>query len=88
MDSHRLQFEQLRSSLLITATKREFMEREIWRIGKVMKATGLSRTTIWRMEKKGRFPGRVQISERNIGWYSDEIMDFVNQRQRKAVGGA
>lgn len=42
MDSHRLQFEQLRNSLLITATKREFMEREIWRIGKVMKATGLS----------------------------------------------
>lgn len=64
------------------------MEREIWRIGKVMKATGLSRTTIWRMEKKGRFPGRVQISARNIGWYSDEIMDFVNQRQRKAVGSA
>ena len=62
------------------------MEREIWRIGKVMKATGLSRTTIWRMEKSSAFPGRVQISARNIGWYSDEIMDFVNQRQRKAVG--
>jgi len=62
------------------------MEREIWRTAKVIQTTGLSRTTIWRMEKKGRFPGRVQISERNIGWYSDEIMDFVNQRQRKEGG--
>ncbi|XOF34524.1 MAG: helix-turn-helix transcriptional regulator [Candidatus Electrothrix sp. YB6] len=62
------------------------MEREIWRTAKVIQTTGLSRTTIWRMEKNGDFPGRVRISKRNIGWYSDEVMDFVNQRQRKAVG--
>jgi hypothetical protein len=34
--------------------------------------------------KEPCFSGRVQISARNIGWYSDEIMDFVNQRQRSA----
>lgn len=35
--------------------------------------TGLSRTTIWRLERAGRFPQRLRLSSNRVGWYQDEI---------------
>ena len=51
---------------------------------KVMEITGLSRTTIWRQEKKGNFPQRRKISERAIGWLRSEITRWLEDR--KIVG--
>ena len=45
----------------------------ILRWPQVKKMTNLSRTTVWRMEKQGLFPKRVQISLKNIGWRESEI---------------
>jgi len=35
--------------------------------------TGLSRSTRWRMEQKGRFPLRCQISPGCVGWKASEL---------------
>jgi prophage regulatory protein len=53
----------------------------------VIERTGLSGTTIWRMENRGEFPARVQISENRVGWYEDEIDEFIDSRPRVAVAG-
>ncbi len=50
------------------------------RLKEVMDLTGLSRTTIWRLEKDGRFPARVQISPNCIGWKSSSIQGFIESR--------
>jgi len=43
--------------------------------------TGLSDSTIWREEREGRFPRRVQISNR-VGWYEDEVEKWIESRPR------
>jgi len=48
----------------------------------VSKRTGLSRVTIWRLEKKGKFPKRYSISERRVAWRDDEINDWILERNR------
>ena len=43
------------------------------RKAEVSRRTGLSDTTIWRLEKAGKFPRRVQITQKIVGWAEDEI---------------
>lgn len=40
----------------------------------------LSRVHIGRLEKAGKFPRRVKISEARVGWISSEIDDFLRGR--------
>jgi len=46
----------------------------------VIKLVGLSDTTIWRMEKRGEFPQRRQLSQRAVGWLSDEVFSWMENR--------
>ena len=50
-----------------------------------MERTDLSRSTLWRMEKKGKFPQRVTVSENRVGWYEDEINEWIETRPRVGV---
>lgn len=43
------------------------------RINELMRITGLSMSTIMRMERKGTFPRRRKISSQAMGWLSDEV---------------
>ena len=45
-------------------------------------ASSYSRTTIWREEREGRFPKRVQLSPGRVGWNSDEIDGWIETRPR------
>jgi prophage regulatory protein len=50
----------------------------------------LSLPTIWRMERAGQFPGRIQLGARRIGWYEHEIDEWLEGRKRvngKESGG-
>ena len=42
--------------------------------------TGLSRVTRWRLERRGQFPKRRQISLNAIGWLESEILSWVEDR--------
>jgi predicted DNA-binding transcriptional regulator AlpA len=56
--------------------------RNILRNGPVTTRTGLSPSQRWRLEQRGEFPARVQISEMAVGWYEDEIDEWVATRPR------
>ncbi len=43
--------------------------------------TGLSLTTIWRLEKTGKFPKRVHLSVGAIGWRMSEIQMWLATRK-------
>ena len=43
--------------------------------------TSLSRTTIWRLERAGRFPRRRQISPNRVGWRLGEILAWCSERE-------
>jgi prophage regulatory protein len=42
--------------------------------------TGLSRTSIWRMEKGGKFPRRRQLGPRRVGWIESELLEWMKSR--------
>jgi prophage regulatory protein len=45
--------------------------------------TGLSRTQRWRLEREGRFPRRVPLSDRTSGWIEDEVLEWSRARIRE-----
>lgn len=44
--------------------------------------TGLSRSTIWKLENNGDFPERITLSKRSIRWIESEVMQWVSVRMR------
>ena len=59
------------------------VERRIVRLRAVRDRTGLSRSTLYKLEGQGQFPHRVSLGERSVGWYEDEISAWVESRQRR-----
>jgi len=59
--------------------------------GEVVKQTGLSRVTLWRLERAGKFPERVNITNFRIGWVEAEIDQWLESRPRgicnREIGG-
>jgi prophage regulatory protein len=48
------------------------------RFGEVRQRTGLSRSTIWRMERSsGSFPRRIQVSVNVVAWREDEVSRWI-----------
>lgn len=61
--------------------------RQIWRIKTVSEHVGAAPSTVyeWLREDKHadlNFPKPVKIGARASGWYSDEVMDWINSRPR------
>lgn len=48
--------------------------------GDLIVLTGLSETTLWRLEKAGDFPAKIRLSVRRIGWMRDEIEAWLQSR--------
>lgn len=40
---------------------------------------------ISRLEKAGKFPKRIRIGERRVGWWLHEIMAWIDQRRSETV---
>ncbi len=53
----------------------------IVRAGEVQKITGLSRTTVWRLERRGEFPDRVPLGPGSVGWKLSEVERWVSTRK-------
>jgi prophage regulatory protein len=49
-------------------------------VKQVLEMTGLSRTTIWRLECSEEFPKRRQLGLRRIGWVESEVLDWMKSR--------
>lgn len=54
---------------------------EIYRMGTVIRLSGLSRSSIYRLEALGLFPGRVKLCGSAVGWRSDEIHSWIASRK-------
>ena len=47
------------------------------RFSAVRERTGLSRSTIWRLERLGVFPKHRRISANAVGWLEQEVNEWV-----------
>lgn len=42
--------------------------------------TGLSRATVWRLERLGAFPKHYRVSARAVGWLAHEVDQWARER--------
>lgn len=47
--------------------------------------SGLSRTTVWRLQRTGDFPASVQVSPNRVGWRQSELLDWKRARQPRRL---
>lgn len=59
------------------------VEDRILRYPEVVKLTGLSKSTLQRLEKSGRFPARVRLSLRAVGFQSSLVQKFIETAEVK-----
>lgn len=57
----------------------------ILNLKQVREKTSLSRPTIWRMEREGRFPSRRQIASNRVGWVEEEVDAWLSARVKCGV---
>lgn len=53
---------------------------QILRFNQIRELTGLSKSTIDRLERAGKFPKRIKIGPRAIGWVQKEVDRFINEK--------
>lgn len=56
--------------------------REIERRPRVEARTGMACSTIYKEMAEGRFPRPVKLTGKSVGWYSDEIDEWLASRAR------
>lgn len=45
------------------------------------KITGLSRTTLWRLERRKEFPARRRLSSGSVGYLESEVLQWIQERE-------
>ncbi len=60
-------------------------ERKIIRRTILREKIPLSDSQIWRLERDGKFPPRIRLGPLAVGWFEDEIDEWIEARAR--IGG-
>ena len=47
---------------------------------------GLSYSSIYRLEKRGLFPGRIELSTNRVAYKFQEVIQWMEARQRRQKG--
>lgn len=59
---------------------------DLLRMDEVLRRTGLSRSTVYRLVREGRFPRPCKLSIQTVAFRSDEVAAWIDQLPRAAVG--
>jgi len=60
------------------------MEHQILRLTDVITMTGLSRSTIYLRMVQGKFPKKINLGSRAVGWISSEVNEWIEERIRES----
>jgi len=66
-----------KSNNLATLNVSTNLQPELWRLPKVCKFVGLSKSTIYQMIQDEKFPAPLKIGARAVAWRSDMISKWV-----------
>ena len=56
------------------------MEHQIQRLTDVIAMTGLSRSTFYLRMVQGKFPKKINLGSRAVGWINSEVIEWIEQR--------
>ena len=60
------------------------MEHQILRLTDVITMTGLSRSTIYLRMVQGKFPNKINLGSRAVGWISSDVNEWIEERIRES----
>ena len=55
-------------------------EYKFLRLTEVLKETGLSKPSIYRLMRESKFPQSYKLGERAVGWRSDQLREWKESR--------
>jgi prophage regulatory protein len=61
---------------------------QILRLPQVCQRTGLCRSMIYQLEAEQRFPPRIKIGVRAVGWIEREVEEWLTERIERSRGAA
>ena len=61
---------------------------KVLRLPQVCEVTGLRRSMIYQLEAEQRFPRRIKIGVRAVGWIQGEVQQWVVQRIERSRGAS
>ncbi len=64
-------------------TEIENTGRRVIRKRELFKMIPLSDTSVWRMERRGEFPKRFTLGGRAVGWFLDEVNEWLDAKAIK-----
>lgn len=53
---------------------------QILRLHQVCKMTGLCRSLVYQLEAEDRFPKRIRLTQRAVGWIEGEVQTWLAER--------
>ncbi len=56
----------------------------ILRLREIMRRTGLSRSSIYRLSAEGKFPRSISLGERAVGWLESDVDAWIAERVAKS----
>jgi len=65
-----------------TTAPKPFMQ--VLRLTQVCQMTGLGRSMIYQLEAERKFPSRIKIGVRAVGWLQDEVQAWVAERVERS----
>lgn len=69
----------------VTVSRLEDVPLKMLRFPSVRERTGLSRTTIWRLERQGAFPRHRRISANAVAWLEHEVSAWIREKSADAA---
>ena len=67
----------------LTAWARPYVSgRVLIKRAELQRLVPFSMVHIWRLEKRGAFPLRVQLAPTSVAWYLDEVQGWIESRIR------
>lgn len=66
----------------MAASSEPMAETRVLRWPQVQRLVGLSKSTVWRMERDGNFPRRRQLAVRAVGWDAREVENWMDTRKK------
>ena len=58
---------------------------KLLRFTAVRERTGLSRSTVWRLERCGAFPKHIKVSANIVAWLEEDVVEWIRAMARGLV---
>ena len=70
----------VRSGIEYLTNEETMSDETLLKLSDVLARTSLSRSTLFRLESKGQFPKRRQVTPHRVAWPKSEVDEWINAR--------